>query len=480
MSPTYSSTQTDGVIPKNPAHSFDSRKENTHPNIGYVDPRYINTNGRFHYQQQPAPVPSFHHQPGPSYVAQQLFVQPSQRAIAVAVPPLSPAANVKIPSASKPNPPQSVLQAPSMDHCLLLLLLAEEYLTAAYNQGSRSDILWWETEMQEYYDLIATGLGCLEAVLSKHKLQPEIEARVRLRYATILFEETENVMEAEEALSKGIAIADRHKLFDLKYNMQHLLARIFFQSRANAAFKFIDGIIKDAEAYQHVAWVYAFRFLKVSLHLELSFHQDITSALTTLKVISSTATKLGDRAILAIATTMEALTYLKEANTAESFEQAQRALASVRSLQLNPLIGSLPQLSLLTAYTDLCCYLQQFDPSQAMQKMQIMQSALATVAEGQGWLEDGTFAIAIPISRMPLCKTENGIVRKQDDDSLALIFNWLPKDDVYNVGYFLSGVAMAQRNTSDGHKSEQMLQEGIRRQTRKNFSFVACPSILTP
>ena len=39
----------------------------------------------------------------------------------------------------------------------------------------------------------------------KHwRLQPRLEAVVRWRYATILHEETENVMEAEEALSKGV------------------------------------------------------------------------------------------------------------------------------------------------------------------------------------------------------------------------------------------------------------------------------------
>ena len=33
-----------------------------------------------------------------------------------------------------------------------------------------------------------------------------MEAVVRLRYATALYEETENIMEAEEALSKGVRV----------------------------------------------------------------------------------------------------------------------------------------------------------------------------------------------------------------------------------------------------------------------------------
>ena len=35
-------------------------------------------------------------------------------------------------------------------------------------------------------------------------MQPNLEAMTRLRYASILFQETENFMEAEEALSKGV------------------------------------------------------------------------------------------------------------------------------------------------------------------------------------------------------------------------------------------------------------------------------------
>jgi hypothetical protein len=61
----------------------------------------------------------------------------------------------------------------------------------------------------DYQRLIATSLACLEAVLQKGTLAPREEARVRLRYATLLHEETENLMEAETALTKGIALCDK-------------------------------------------------------------------------------------------------------------------------------------------------------------------------------------------------------------------------------------------------------------------------------
>lgn len=37
------------------------------------------------------------------------------------------------------------------------------------------------------------------------KLKPQREVAVRLKYATVLYEETENAAEAEEALNKGVS-----------------------------------------------------------------------------------------------------------------------------------------------------------------------------------------------------------------------------------------------------------------------------------
>lgn len=393
--------------------------------------------------------------------------QTQQRAYSVVIPapstsasPLAGHASNGYASSQNTSTPRH--QTPPLDYELLLLSLAEEYFAAAHGYGSMADIVRRESEMQSYYKMMATGLGCLEAALTHFKMQPEREAIVRLRYATILFRETENTMEAEEALGKGIILCDRHRFFDLKYNMQHLLARTLFSKTPRAAFKFIEGILKDAEAYQHIAWVYAFRFLKVSMHLELSSHQDLTAALNSFKSIISMSSEHGDKAILAIGMTLEALTCLRISSNGEYIEEAQRALAGVRSLQLDPAIGELHQLTILISFVDLCCQLQQFEPHQALLKMQILQNALKTVKSSQSWTEDGSFAIPMPNARMPNCKSQNGIIRKTNNESIVLMFNWLPKEDIYNVGYLLGGVSMANRNTIDGQKSEHMLEEGIK------------------
>ena len=63
--------------------------------------------------------------------------------------------------------------------------------------------------VEEYHKLIATGLGCLETALGCNRLAPRVEARLQLRYANILCEETTNIMEAETALTKGIALCEK-------------------------------------------------------------------------------------------------------------------------------------------------------------------------------------------------------------------------------------------------------------------------------
>lgn len=54
---------------------------------------------------------------------------------------------------------------PPVDYQVLLLSLADEYLNAAHARGTTTSMATRETDVEEYYKLVATGLGCLEAVL---------------------------------------------------------------------------------------------------------------------------------------------------------------------------------------------------------------------------------------------------------------------------------------------------------------------------
>lgn len=396
----------------------------------------------------PSPSQSDHHRAPSMPAAPRQPTQTTQRTV-------STPKHVPKPAAPVPATPQS----PFIDYQLLLLSLAEEYFGAAHGQVSfRTKDR--ENNMCQYYRLVAAGLACLETVIKQFKLQPQMEASVRLRYASVLYDETENMLEAEQCLSDGIKLCDRHRFFDFKYNMEHLLAQVLFKGSPRASMKFLDGVIKDAEAYQHTAWVYVLRFLKVTLLLQLSSHQDVLSAFTQLRSISTLADQSGDKAILAIVSTLEGLVHLRDSSSAESIEQAQRALALARSLQYDPDVGQISQLAVLTNVVDLSCSLQQFDPTQAVSKMQAMQASLESPHDTRS--ADGSFLIPVPSQEASRAPNGNGIVRKDPKGSISVMFNWAPWTDLYALGYLLSSISIFHRNTPDGLRSEQMLKEGLR------------------
>lgn len=471
-----------------PPYQPNSFRQSSDPTYGY--PGHTIYNGVPLHQmppQQPGNLPSHYVQPLPPYMAPAsvgherrpvsqyqgpLPSRPSGVAVVIPSPQTQRTTsfpmvasqhkhNTPINSSIKSSAPtRSPSQLPPVDYQLLLLSLAEDYLAAAHGQGSLKALVDREINMRQYYKLIATGLTCLEVVLKRFKLQPQMEATVRLRYASVLYDETQNMREAEQTLSEGIKLCDRYRIFDLKYNMEHLLALVLFEGSPRASLKFLDGVIKNAEAYKHAAWVYALCFLKVSLLLKLSSHQDILSALSHIRNLSAIAEKSGDKAILTVASTVEALIHLRASSSAESIEQAQRALATSRSLQLDPQVARIPQIVVLTNIVDLSCSLQQCDPAQSVNKMQAMHASLES--QSDSWHPDGT--LLVPVQSHESSKTPGGygIVRKDPQGSLAIIFRWTPWEDVYALGFLLSSIATAHKNTSDGLKSEQMLKEGIR------------------
>lgn len=115
--------------------------------------------------------------------------------------PVTPGRWSSHPGAPAPGSPMTPSSNTGEPH-LLLISLAESYLEAAHANGGRAAASRGADE-KAYYKLIATGLRCLEAAL-QCRLQPRMEAMVRLRYAGILHEETENGDEAESALNKGV------------------------------------------------------------------------------------------------------------------------------------------------------------------------------------------------------------------------------------------------------------------------------------
>lgn len=96
-----------------------------------------------------------------------------------------------------------------IDQPKLLMSIAEEYFDAAHKVAPLVTASRTTENVDIYQKSIAMGLSCLQAALKSPKLEPRMEAALRLRYAGVLHDETEDSMEAETCLTKGIALCER-------------------------------------------------------------------------------------------------------------------------------------------------------------------------------------------------------------------------------------------------------------------------------
>jgi len=164
-------------------------------NNGYRPPQ--------HRQAQPQAVTSQFIDPT------QLFQQPQPQRAYQKTQHISQMGQRVSSQANTPQYPAPTRPA-TIDPAMLLMSLAEDYFEAAHALASSVSLSMAPAHLDEYHKLIAMGLGALDTTLKNiPKLEPRVEANIRLRYAGVLYEETENSMEAETALSKGIALCER-------------------------------------------------------------------------------------------------------------------------------------------------------------------------------------------------------------------------------------------------------------------------------
>jgi hypothetical protein len=314
-----------------------------------------------------------------------------------------------------------------------------------------------EADIDQYYSLISAGLSCMESVLNNWKFSdPKAEARLQLRYANLLLEETENDGELQDLLTKGIALCERNRLVDLKYSMKHVQARSLFRTHPRSAFKMVDQMIDLTETYAHYSWVYVFRFLRVSFSLQLS-RPDLSAALQHLRRISQQAEKQRQYPILTTCSALEALVHLRSGQ-ADSADNFQRSLAAARTHQLNREVTDISQVATLLDCLDLCSDLVSGKPDQLFDKMNVMQKALDGGKRNTS--PDGSFCVPTADSAPDDVSLDTcGIMERTADGKRAIVFQWLRRSELFALGYIFSSLASSSRNAVD-HKSEKYLIEG--------------------
>ncbi|KAK5109234.1 hypothetical protein LTR62_007216 [Meristemomyces frigidus] len=370
----------------------------------------------------------------------------------------APPASSTLLEVGAPLPP-----APAVDYQAVLLSLSDEYVSAAHDMStSVAEGGFEDQDMEQYHHLISTALGCLQSCLQNFKhSDPRKEARIRLRFATLLFEETESSGVIEEVLSKGIALCGRNRLVDLKYAMHHLLVRLLGKSNVKAAINAVDKLIAEAEALKLTVWAYAFRFLRVSMN-KLN-PSDTAASLKNVASIQLMADHFRHPAVQIMAAAFETALHLNS-GVPDTAELAQRALAIARMHQLSPEMQQLPQIRALLDCLDLACALAQCQPQQILEKMQHMHANMDSATRDKAWSKNATFVVPLGVPATDTVSADTaGIVVRTDSGEAALSFDWINRGQLYALGYLLSGVANSYKDSGGpDSKAAKFLVEGLK------------------
>ncbi|KAI0416833.1 cohesin loading factor-domain-containing protein [Xylaria grammica] len=390
-----------------------------------------------------------------------------------ASPRLTSQTVTRSPSVSSTRSPAlaPVLIPNHQDTTSLLICMAEDFFSKARRGVRDVATTLDERSVHDYQKLIATGLACLEVAIGSNKLTPRLEALARLQYASILCTETNNVMEAETALTKGITLCERNRFADLKYCMHFLQVQLLFsQRKEKAALIAVDARIRDAEVVKHTHWVYAFRFLKTSFYLQ-SLNPTEAHALENLRAITVLAGQRGDRPIFAVASLLEALSHLR-AMKDDAIVRIQACIAQASKYQLEDSM-SIMQLDVLQLVLDLACSLQQKSPHMISQKLKALQDKMDASIKNTNWsFQDRQLLLPIhkqATNQQIISPDTSSIVRPGEDgdvyDYLAMSF-W-SKLEAFTTTYTYSGLALLYQQPRSDKKLFSLWEEALS-QLRKN------------
>ncbi|KAK7416563.1 hypothetical protein QQZ08_011961 [Neonectria magnoliae] len=373
----------------------------------------------------------------------------------------SPALTARSPSITKKSPAIPPKPRP-VDTVQIMVAVAEECFDKARSSVHDVAMHLEPTRVDEYQNMITTGLACLEASLQTRRLSPRQEARMRLRYAAVLLEETENLMEAETALTKGITLCDKHRLFDLKYCMQYIMLKVLFQRSHKAALNSVDRHISNCEAFKHVHWVYAFKLLKATFYMEVGQTAD-AGALENIRSIQAIANSRGDNAISALASILEGLALIK-ASKDGNVEKVQTCIAQAAKFQFDPSVRII-QLDMLSLLLDLASSINQQSPDVTSQKLRLLQKRLDECGDWHNVKAD----FLIPVKKQPstaqTISTDTATIIRGGEGNEPmdfLVMSFMTKMELTSLVFTFSGLTNLHRLSSSGPKSAEFWREGLK------------------
>lgn len=448
-------------------------EQNNRP-MQYVNEQQYTFNNQNFSNYQPPPPPQIMLPPRPSQLQQPFSPSATQHSFQISLP-APPQPSVKKETMSKrvlqniePNSTQTkprpttqgmtqskpTVQSSSLSpqYPSLLLTLADEYIEAAKKLKERSE---------DYHQLVAIALGCIDVALRNFKLSPLREAQVSLKYAQLLYDETDNLNHAEFILTKSIELCDRMKFVDLKYAMQLLLAKVLYRSKPRVAIRDVQNMLADIETYRHVAWEYPFRFQAVFFAIENGDHSGSHGAFHQLEQLQHTAKQNSDHAIYAFAAVFESLLHLKT-SLPDRITNSERAYAKAREVQLNPDVENHPQISVLLEFIDIMWTINTVQDEVLEKKRKSLSTTLYKHLDEKTWKEDGSIWLPInPRSLKGLETQPDGLIHEQNG-RYFMTLGWIDRLEVEAIGFLINGVCIAPQNHYLRSRAEKYMTEGYK------------------
>ncbi|KAH8126174.1 cohesin loading factor-domain-containing protein [Trichoderma asperelloides] len=319
----------------------------------------------------------------------------------------SPSLSMRSPSITKKSPAITPKPRP-VNTTPLMIAIAEECIEKARNSSHDVAMALCPNQVSEYQELIATALSCLESALQgNNQLAPREEAR----------EETENLMEAETALAKGITLCDK--------------------------------------------WYYAFRLLKASFYLGVGITD--AGALDNIRSIQNVANTRGDTALSVLASLIEGFTLLKTAKDG-NMEKIQACIAQVAKYQFDPSV-QITQLTMLTLLLEVAASLHHQNPDHTAQKLRQLQTCLDDCEDWHNVKSD----FLVPVKKeLSAAKTVSGdsqaILRLGvgEGEMDYLVMTFMTKMELRSLVFTISGLVNFHKPSSQGRRSTEFWKEGLK------------------
>jgi hypothetical protein len=193
-------------------------------------------------------------------------------------------------------------------------------------------------------------------------------------------------------------------------------------------------------------WNYSFRFLLANIRSQQTPLQDESAAMTSLRAIEEVAMKRGDHYVYVLANIAEASMQLKHGT--DGVEVAKAALDRAQPIDLN----EAPQLLFLWQMLNMICsIILGNNKDEAISKT--FQKTMDLPSVWQAWDVNGNFIVPVKASNERAKPSE-------------LRFCWLPKADLWALGWFMIGTRTTSKNPDvvndpNNRRAERCLFRGL-------------------